>query len=336
MISRFRTAGLLSLLLGFVACQTPQSTMAPAGPASGRINPLQWVVLILFCVIAFIMWVLLAWVATRRRGTLDFHEPWDVGGGQSWVLIGGFTIPFIVLFFLFVFGLENMAGFPVHDGMVKPEIRVVGHQWWWEIDYIGGRADQQFITANEIHIPVGRPVDIELATRDVIHSFWVPKLHGKVDLIPGQSNYIRIEADQPGIYHGECAEYCGQQHAHMMLLVVADNPDEYAAWIDQQLKPATQPTTAEALHGRDVFMSGACILCHTIRGTEAHGAVAPDLTHLASRAGIAAESYDNNIANLEAWVTHAQSLKPGSEMPDLTEFTGTDLRALVTYLRELQ
>ncbi len=332
----FRTATLLALLLAFCSCQTPQSTLHPMGPASGRIATLEWIVLILFCLIAFSVLVLLFWAVMRRRGTLDSHAPWNEGGGQSWILIGGFAIPFVVLTFVFVYGLEAMSGYPMHDGGVKPAIKIIGHQFWWEIDYLGATADKQFVTANEIHIPVGRPIDLELISQDVIHSFWVPLLHGKVDLVPGQDNYIRIEANEPGTYRGQCAEYCGEQHARMMLLVVAQPEQDYQAWFDQQVQPAEEPTGQEAMHGRDVFMGAACAFCHTIRGTGAHGAVAPDLTHFASRQGLAANSYPNDESDLEAWVTHAQSMKPGSEMPDLAEFNGANLRALVAYLKQLK
>ncbi|MGH9522963.1 MAG: c-type cytochrome, partial [Terriglobales bacterium] len=185
-------------------------------------------------------------------------------------------------------------------------------------------------------IPVGRPVDVILETADVIHSFWVPALHGKVEMIPGQPNFIRIEASRAGSFDGECGEFCGVQHAHMRLLVVAQQPADYEAWRQQQLMPAAVPTSQEALHGQEVFNNGACALCHTVRGTVAQGKVAPDLTHIGSRQFIAANSFKNDTANLEAWVTHAQSLKPGNEMPDLSEFNGSDLRALVTYLQQLK
>jgi len=269
---------------------------------------------------------------------LTTHQPWNTGGGQRWILIGGFAIPFIVLSGVFVFAMERMNDFPLRDDKVQgsPEIVVAGHQWWWEIQYVGGPPNQQFTTANEIHIPVGRPVDIALESRDVIHSFWVPELHGKVDLIPGQTNFIRIEASRPGNYTGECGEYCGAEHARMRLLVVADPPEAYEAWKNAQLKPAAPPTDEEAARGEQVFLGTACALCHKVRGTPAGGLIGPDLTHMASRQGIGANYYQNNIANLEAWVTHAQSLKPAAVMPNLTEYNGTDLRALVAYLRQLK
>ncbi len=329
-------ATILVLLLAGTGCGPPQSILHPGGPAARNLAQIGWVVFILFGAISLIMWVLLVWAATRKRGSLDYHEPWTEGGGQPWIFIGGFIIPLIVLCGVFVFALERMTDFPMHDGEVNPQIRVIGHQWWWQVQYIGPDPSKQVETANEIHIPVGKPVDILLETGDVIHSFWVPSMHGKVDLIPGQPNFIRIQASHAGRFEGQCGEYCGEEHARMRLLVVAQSPNEYQAWMQGQLKPAAEPQTDEAMRGKEVFDQAACALCHQVRGTVAMGKVAPDLTHLASREGIAANSYKNNDANLEAWVTHAQSLKPGAEMPDLTEFTGRDLRALVAYLRGLQ
>jgi cytochrome c oxidase subunit 2 len=161
-------------------------------------------------------------------------------------------------------------------------------------------------------------------------------LHGKVDLIPGHPNFVRIEATHAGTFKGQCAEYCGAQHAHMRLVVDAQQPDQYRAWLDQQRKPGAEPTTQEAIHGQQVFQSSPCIMCHTVRGTLAGGRVAPDLTHIGSRQFIAADSFPNNNAYLEAWVTHAQSLKPEAQMPNLTQFNGQQLRDLVAYLRQLQ
>lgn len=331
-----KTLFAIGLLLIGIGCGVPQSSMRPAGPAASSLAQIGWVTYLVFGITAFIMWVLLLWVCLRKRGSLDQHERWDAGGGQSWILIGGFAIPFVVLCGMFVFAMERMSDFPIRDGgQVTPQIEVIGHQWWWEVHYLSGGVSEHFITANEIHIPTGKPIDVLLRTADVIHSFWVPALHGKVEMIPGQPNYIRIEASRPGNYVGECGEYCGEQHAHMRLLVVAQPPAEYEAWHLHQLQPAAEPQTMEAMHGRDVFNQAACALCHTVRGTVAQGKVAPDLTHIGSRQEIAANTYRNDKADLEAWVTHAQSLKPGAEMPNVTEFNGADLRALVAYLQQL-
>ncbi len=324
-------------------CGHPFSMMSPGGPAATNLAHVGWWIFLLFSVIALIMWVLIAWISVRRRGTLEEHAPVDAGGGQNWILIGGFLIPFIVLATVFVAGLESMAAFPLggpHQGMghaMPPaDIRVTGHQWWWQVEYIKGAPPQHMMSANEIHIPVGRPVDIDLDAADVIHSFFVPMLHGKVDLIPGQTNRIRIEADNPGIYRGRCAEYCGAQHAHMEFLVVADPPAEYEAWLARESQNAEMPATDQEMHGQQLFMDRACVLCHTIRGTIAHARVGPDLTHIGSRLSLASNTLTNNTANLEAWVTHAQSLKPEVIMPDVTQFKGKELRDLVAYLQQLR
>jgi len=324
------------LLLTATACGPPQSILHPEGPAAGNLSVIGWATFILLGVIAFVMWLLIGWAAVRRRGTLQEHEPYDEGGGQRWIFIGGLAIPFVVLCGLFVFAMERMSDFPISDHSVNPEIRIVGHQFWWEVQYLDGPVDEHFTTANEIHIPVGKPVDLLLESADVIHSFWVPSLHGKMQLIPGQPNYLRIEASRPGEFPGQCAEYCGEQHAHMRILVVAQTPEEYALWRQNQLKPAVVPQDADAAYGQQVFDDGPCALCHTVRGTPANGKVAPDLTHLASRKYIGANSFLNDKADLGGWITHAQTLKPGCEMPNLTFFDGRDLRALIDYLEVLK
>jgi cytochrome c oxidase subunit 2 len=302
---------------------------------------------ILFLIITIVMWGLVGYAFYRRRGSLAEHEPISVTGGQTWIAIGGIAVPLLVLGVLFVLGLQLLRDFPIH-GMhgagkhsqmqhtMKPEIRIIGHQWWWEIQYLNDEPSKQFTTANELHLPVGRAVNIEVETRDVMHSFWVPALHGKVDLIPGQPNYIRLEASQAGEYEGQCAEFCGEEHSRMRLLAVAQPPSDYQAWLAGQRKAGTEPSTADAVEGQKIFLSGPCAMCHQVRGTIAGGQVAPDLTHLASRQLIAANSYKNNDAYLEAWITHAQSLKPGAEMPNLTQFSGEQLHDLVAYLRQLQ
>jgi cytochrome c oxidase subunit II len=248
---------------------------------------------------------------------------------------------------LFVLGLQLLRAFPIH-GMhgaghnttmmrsMKPDILIIGHQWWWEINYLDTDLPRSFTTANELHLPVGVPINIEVESADVMHSFWIPALHGKVDLIPGQSNYIRLEASTPGEYQGQCAEFCGAEHARMRLLAIAQAPEDYESWKESQRKSAVGPTSADAQRGEQIFLSSSCSMCHQVRGTLAGGRVAPDLTHIGSRKFIAGNSYQNNDAYLSAWVTHAQSLKPEAQMPDLTQFTGEQLHDLVAYLRQLQ
>ena len=343
----YRLLIVTSPLMLLTGCSTLQSTFNAHGPASEQIARMSWFMTALFLVVTVVMWALIAWGFAKRRGNLAEHEPIDSGGGQAWIAIGGLAVPLLILTVIFVLGLRLLVAFPIHgnqggmDGMnaampaMKPDILITGHQWWWGVQYLASAPDEEFTTANEIHIPTGRSVNIELESQDVIHSFWVPSLHGKVDLIPGLPNFIRIEASEPGNYQGQCAEYCGAQHAHMRLLVVAQAPDEYAAWQEQQRKPAPEPASQDAIAGEQLFLAGPCSLCHQIRGTIAGGRVAPDLTHIASRRFIAGNSFPNNDAYLEAWVTHAQSLKPEALMPDLTQFSGVQLRQLVAYLRQL-
>lgn len=333
---RSSVAALLAIALG--SCSTDQQSMFnPAGPGARALSALGGFVFILFGVIALGMFALIVFAAVKRRGTLAEHAPHDVGGGQGWLLWGGFVFPAVVLGVLFVMALRGMERFPLHDdGDHGADIRVVGRQWWWQVQYLGDNPTDLVTTANEIHIPTGQPVTIELQSRDVIHSFWVPRLHGKVDLIPGMVNHIRIQADEPGVYDGQCAEFCGAEHAKMRLLVVAETPEKYAEWIKHEAAHAAQPTEALAVKGQALFETKACALCHTVRGTHALGTVGPDLTHLASRRGLAANSLPNSHAYLAAWITRAQSLKPEAQMPNLTDFTGEELTAISAYLQQLK
>lgn len=330
----------LGLLLPLSGCSI-QSTLYSAGPAAHRIAIMQWWMLVLFCVTTLIMWVLFVWAAKRNPGTLQEHAPVDIGGGHGWVLYGG-LFSLIVLFVLFTWGLVLMRSFPIHDPShsdTPPDIVVIGHQWWWEVHYLNGPSNPSgpaFVTANEIHIPVNRPVTLELKTADVIHSFWVPALHGKVDMIPGHPNFIRIEASRAGDYQGQCSSYCGQQHALMRLLVVAQPEAQYQAWLKDQSQPGNTPTTAQAIQGKQIFASAPCMACHTVRGTSADGTIGPDLTHIGSRRYLGSNVFPNNDAYLAAWIVHAQSLKPGCLMPDQPVFKGRQLLDLVAYLRQLK
>ncbi len=314
-----------------------RSVLAPAGPAARILAELGWPLLIAFLITAAVMWGLLLWVALRKTGTFDAHAPSDAGGGLGWVIIGGFIVPGVAFTASFVATIGVLRGFPVeHEQALAPEIRVVGRQWWWQVEYRGPRLADRFVTANEIHIPIGRPVDIELATADVIHSFWVPRLHGKVDLVPGMKNTIRIEATQVGVYPGACAEFCGLQHAGMRFLVVAEGADEYQRWLERQRRPAIAMTDPQAARGESVFMRAACPMCHAVAGTAALATVGPDLTHLASRSTLGAGWVPKDIATLHAWVMNAPSLKPGTRMPALTQLTGPELHDLVAYLEALR
>ncbi|MGH7869884.1 MAG: c-type cytochrome, partial [Candidatus Dormibacteraceae bacterium] len=181
-----------------------------------------------------------------------------------------------------------------------------------------------------------QPVTLELETADVIHSFWVPALHGKVDMIPGHPNFIRIEANHEEMYKGQCSSYCGKEHALMRLVVIADPPAQYQTWLTLERQAGAEPTTAQAIQGEQVFLSAQCAECHSVRGTSAAGLKGPDLTHIGSRLYLASNVYPNNDAYLAAWITHAQSLKPGALMPDLPDYTGKQLLDRVAFLRQLK
>ena len=221
---------------------------------------------------------------------------------------------------------------PPDDAM---RVQVTAHQWWWDVEYLDADPSQRLRTANELAIPVGRPVLLELRSNDVIHSFWVPSLQGKKDLLPGYTNTLSLLAARAGHYTGECAEFCGFQHAHMSIDVVARTAQEFEQWRAGQLKEAAPPADELARQGQKVFLGSTCVMCHAINGTEAGARLGPDLTHLASRPRIAAGALPNNRATLAAWISDPQSIKPGTRMP-ATVLPAADLAALTGYLASLR
>ena len=215
------------------------------------------------------------------------------------------------------------------------EIQVMGHQWWWEVRYPAPIPDRAVTTANEIHVPVGRPVRLLLSSHDVIHSFWAPNLNGKKDLIPGRPTTHLFRADRKGVFEGRCAEFCGYQHAHMGFLVVVEEPEEFETWLAGQRRPAAEPSDPAQRHGRQVFLSSPCVTCHTIRGADTFGHKAPDLTHVGSRRTIAAATLPNTPGYLAGWIADSQRLKPGNHMPP-NLLPADDLLDLVSYLESLR
>jgi cytochrome c oxidase subunit 2 len=214
-------------------------------------------------------------------------------------------------------------------------INVTAYQWWWQATYEDHEPARIFHTANELHVPVGRPVLVRLRSNDVIHSFWVPNLHGKRDLIPGRELFITFRADKPGVYRGQCAEFCGHQHARMAFLVVAEEPESYERWAEAQRQSAREPRSETEKRGQEVFMSSPCMMCHTIQGTPAQGRVAPDLTHIASRRTLAAGTLPNTRGNLASWIVDPHASKPGVNMPAIA-LRPDDLHALLAYLGSLE
>jgi cytochrome c oxidase subunit 2 len=214
-------------------------------------------------------------------------------------------------------------------------VRITGEQWWWQVEYPGADPSRQVTTANELHLPAGRMARIELQSDNVIHSLWIPALNGKQDLIPGRRTELAVTPRAPGAFRGECAEFCGLQHAHMVLPVTVQSPADFAAWLDAQRAPAAPPASAAAARGKKLFESGSCAMCHAIAGTDAGSHAGPDLTHLASRPQLAAGALPNDAAHLAAWLTNPQAFKPGTNMPD-PRLSPQEVTDLVAYLSELR
>lgn len=310
---------------------------ATHGLSADRIAQLGWVLtLISIAVTVVITTLLLIALARRRRAAgSDVVAEGHATAINRWIVIGGVIMPALIVAGSFVYTLQvqgAVAGPPAPTAMT---IQVIGHRWWWEIHYIGSAPDEGVTTANEIHVPVGRPIRVELTTRDVIHSFWVPQLTGKTDLINGQTNVMWLEARTAGTYRGECAEYCGVQHANMDLSVIADDSAAFAAWLAHQEAPAPVSQDTAARTGARVFLDARCPACHIVRGTWTQGLEGPDLTHVASRLTLGAGLLDNSEGNLAGWVANAPALKPGILMPP-THLNSADLRALLAYLETLQ
>lgn len=265
----------------------------------------------------------------RERPGDDGALPTQTHGNTA-IEIAWTIAPALVLAIVFVSTVRTMgvvASAPEGDLYVK----VIAHQWWWEIQY----PELGIVTASDLHVPVGQPVQVELTSADVIHSFWVPELAGKTDNIPGRTTHTWFSVDRAGGYLGLCAEFCGAQHANMRFRVIAESPEEFEAWVKNQQAPAARPTTALAQQGKQAFLSNACVGCHTIAGTTAQGKVGPDLTHVGSRRTIAAGVLPSTPENLARWVRNPQEVKPGTLMPDLN-LSETTIDALVAYLESLK
>jgi cytochrome c oxidase subunit 2 len=309
-----------------------QSALDPQSKPSREIATLWWWMLGAAGVVlgGALFLLLLAWVRRRTPGlpVLGRHEKLTT----ALVVVFGIVIPLatnVTIFVVANFVVAKATTPPAHPtGMT---IQVVGHQFFWEVRYPGGRA----VTANEIHIPVGTTVNVVATTDDVIHSFWVPQLNRKIDMIPGHPNRLALRADRPGRFRGQCAEYCGEQHAHMAMYVYADPPARFRTWLAGIAAPRRAPQTAPETRGERVFLANACADCHSIRGTSARGTVGPDLTHVGARATLAALMLPNRPGTLSHWLRNPQEVKPGNRMPDLT-LPDRDWRDLVAYLEQLR
>lgn len=331
---KYRLLCFLSLILFCSACSQAPSVLDPKGPAASTISNLSWILigmgtLVYVGVCGFLIAAL--YRKNKARKDDDTARDSDASSGSGIVVWGGIVMPAVVL--MVVFGLAVSTLIALSSAAHEDElvIDVVGHQWWWEVSY----PEQGIITANEIHVPVGQPVRINLTAAGVIHSFWVPQLHGKLDMVPGHTNTFTIQADAPGEYRGICAEFCGIQHTRMLFLVIATPTEEFDAWLAKEATPAREPSSETAAAGRDIFMDSTCAQCHAIAGTEAAGRLGPDLTHFASRREIGAGTLKNNRGNLAGWIIGPQELKPGNLMP-ATALSGEDLQALLDYMETLE
>jgi cytochrome c oxidase subunit II len=333
-----------SAALGWAAaaacgCSARDSALHPGGPQADRILELFW----LFTAVALgvylaVVLVLALALLLERRSTGGEGSQRAVRAQPSrrlvWAVTGASALTVVLLFVLLIASVGTGRAL---SSVRAPEltIEVVGHQWWWQVTYPDPQPSLRVTTANEIHVPVGKRVAFRLTSNDVIHSFWVPRLHGKRDLIPGHEAWLVLQVDRPGTYRGRCAEFCGFQHAHMELVIVAQPPHEFEQWLAHQRRPAPPAITEEQQRGQALFVSGSCALCHAISGTPAGAGSGPDLTHLKSRAQIAAAILPNTREHLREWVRDPQRIKPGSNMP-ANPWPERDLDALLAYLESLR
>jgi cytochrome c oxidase subunit 2 len=257
----------------------------------------------------------LAYALAHRRDEPSAPTPERDRRRTRMILLFGGLLPALILLPLLFWTFSTISALDPRARQADLVVDVVGRQWWWEVRYHDREPGRWFTTANELHVPVGRRVELRLTSADVIHSFWIPELQGKTDLIPGRENVMWIEASRPGVYGGQCAEYCGLQHANMGLLVVAQPAGEYERWAARQRSAGAEPADSVTRAGQAAFTRSACALCHTVRGTTAGGNLGPDLTHVAGRRTLAAGLLPNTPGHLGGWISNPQALKPGARMP---------------------
>jgi cytochrome c oxidase subunit 2 len=304
-----------------------QSVLHPGGPDAAAIAHLTW---ILFGGGALVFaGVMLLCVMSLRSGRAIRPRLWLVGGGV--------LLPLVVLSALLMFGVWRSAQLSRPSSQHALKIAVVARMWWWEVRYSDPAGGPDIVLANEIRLPVGQPAYLGLSTGDVIHSFWVPALAGKVDMVPGRVHGMTLQADRAGVYRAQCAEYCGEQHARMALHVVAQPAPEFSAWLASQARPAAAAgQAADVMRGQRAFAEQRCGACHTIRGVSDGGTLGPDLTHVGSRLYLGAGVLRNDAGALAAWIADPHVAKPGVRMPASADMDGATLRALAAYLEQLQ
>lgn len=327
--------------VGSLAAIAAPTTLDPRGSGAQRAADLWWVMVGLggaaFAVVFVGLLVGLRRNRTpdvdddARRSAPDLRRATDTGAGRRWLLTGGVALPVVLVSVVLVVTVTTLRASADRSEDAALTVDVIGHRWWWEVRY----PDHDIVTANEVHVPAGRTVELRLRSADVIHSFWVPALAGKLDLLPERTNTLWLDATEPGRYQGHCAEFCGVQHANMGLVVVAHDASGFDAWVLGQRAPSSDPLTDGARRGAELFVTEGCARCHAVRGTPAVGDLGPDLTHLGSRDSIGAGVLDNTLPDLRAWITDPHSVKDGVLMPDL-QIDGDDVDALLEYLEGLR
>jgi len=328
-----------SLLLLIGGCSGSHAALDPASPQNTSIKNLFW----LFFWVAVAVQVLVtlallpAWL--RRHRTIDPPpiDPEEHNTKATFIISILVLITTITLAVLLLG--DFFTGRATHAAWYDPEplkIKITGRQWWWEVQYQNDPEPYKSVTtANEIHLPLGKTIEFDLESADVIHSFWVPNLHGKKDMIPGHPTTLRVRPDREGTFFGQCAEFCGEQHAKMRLMVIVEAEDKFNAWLEAANRPAPEPVFENQKRGKEVFLTSSCVMCHTINGTTAGSRVGPNLTHVAGRQMIAAASVYNNRGNLAGWVLDPHKFKPGVRMPQ-NALDPTQLRDLLDYLEMLK
>lgn len=309
------------------AAQPAMSVLAPAGPAALAIADIAWVLFIGAALITALVMGLL-WRAVR--GAPRPVRP------RRWIVGAGLLFPAVVLAALAGWSqwrARVVMAEPPPDALV---VGVKGHLWWWEVRYHRPDGGTEIVLANEIRVPVGRTVWLGLTSADVIHSVWLPQLAGKMDTVPGRVNRLVFRVDRVGVYRGQCAEFCGEQHARMGLHLVAMAPADFDAWLQAQAQDARAPTTPQQLRGRDAFVALRCTACHTVRGVSEEGRLGPDLTHVASRVALGAGTLANSAEAMAQWVAHTQELKPGARMPAYQRLDAETLQAIAAWLGSLE
>ncbi|UVW29271.1 cytochrome c oxidase subunit II [Massilia sp. H6] len=327
-ISFTTRAGIAATLALLAGCEGVQSSLAPKGPAAAEIAHISWIMFIGAALILLLVMTLALYAMYRAP---DKRIP---VAANKLIIAGGVAFPAVTLTALLVYGVWSMGSLR-GDPQPTLTIDVIGKQWWWEVHYQRDVPGAGFATANEIHIPVGVQAKIRLHSNDVIHSFWVPNLAGKMDVMPGQVNSLVIQADKEGVFRGQCAEFCGAQHARMAFFVIAQPRDKFDAWMAQQRAPMAAPTSDMGRRGQQIFRDNRCMECHAVRGNDAAVNSArngPDLTHIASRTHLAGGTLPNTRDNLKRIIADSQGIKPGSHMPAFPDLSADALEALASYL----